>query len=294
MKKFISTTIVLAIASLNSVQSVQSVHAASDVCGQISTQAFAYKADQRFLFIEKHNGKKLRSVPLALKNISSDTTPRTLSLAPGYHEFMTGGGLYFGLTIEANKKYMLIGELVRPRSLIPGKSITVNVRAVKDIKCSSPFIRPALAQPKHLNESVTLPPELTFKINALTKDLQKFYNVKNKKISVILPQRLDGSFGVVVDSQSSSPNGLLVLSVSPHTAAAVIGLQAQDIILSFNKKILIAEKKHPMTTEMFKNGLANISHGESISLNVKRGDKIINLTSEYSDIYLPEIHIEIN
>lgn len=294
MKKI---TLAVSFLVLSSLILSNEAYAMTKTCGQISTSThthtFSKKSERNRLRLEKHNGKRLKTPSTAHQSQSLDSL-RTLSLAPGYHEFLTVKGTHFALNVESNKKYLIAEQITIPKTLVPSKKYTVVITAVKDIKCQSSAIRPSLSQKQPHKKKDILPRELAFKINELTKELQAFYNVKGEKISVTLPRRIDGNFGMVVDSQNLKPNGILVLSISPNTSADFIGLKAQDIIFMINDVKLTEMHESMSIIQLFKDELSNISVGDELTLKIKRGNKNIDLSSDYSKIMLPEIKIEIN
>jgi len=259
---------------------VNYAHAADEQCGVISTRAFFLKLDEHPIRLVKHNGKHLH---FPFKN-----KPVSLSLAPGQHDFMTEDGTYFNIDIEPNKRYTLAKTRTRPRTAEQSRMFNTVVKSTKDIECKSSSIYPAKIHTQKL------PIELKFKIDDLTNDLQKHYSKYNKKISITLPQRINQNWGIVVDNEFSSTNGISVLSVSPNTISADIGLKAKDVIIGFNNSSLMTKDSENSAITLLRQQLKNLSYGDKITLKIKRQKNLMTLDNNDSVIYLPKITIEIN
>lgn len=145
MKKSI---IIATLLSLIVLPSLGSVSLANELCGQISTHTFSKKSERNRIMLEKHNGKRLKVQSTEYRHETLNA-PRTLSLSPGYHEFLTAKGTLFGIVIKANKKYALAQHLRRPKTLIPSKKFKIVINSIRDIQCNSSKILPAMTLNKH-------------------------------------------------------------------------------------------------------------------------------------------------
>ncbi len=205
-------------------------------------------------------------------------------------EYLTIHGIRHGIKIERFNDTAISNNLKNIKRL----ANQVHIQSIQDMRCNSSKVLPSLGPSRSLNKSKKLPPEISFKINELTKELQKIHKTHDEKIVVSLPARIDDNFGIIIGNRQEVSKGIFVISVSPDTSADLIGLQSQDRILQINKVRLTENEESASTVQLFKNELKNYSREKVLTLHVQRGGQVIKLEKKYTKILLPEIKIEIN
>ncbi|MBI3143015.1 MAG: PDZ domain-containing protein [Bacteroidetes bacterium] len=80
-------------------------------------------------------------------------------------------------------------------------------------------------------------------------------------------QLTDTRLGISYTTPQASPMGILLVEVDPQGVAAALGLQANDILLGINDRMVLAQNLHTV--------FAGQLPGEDLTLRIERGQQMI-------------------
>lgn len=268
------------------------------------------------------------------------TMPMTLALAPGYHEFtatiladsqsinmpgytspayadsrddssfkhyptfnshqLSHYALRFGIEVEAQTIYRVVGKRAMPRTLKVGQQYQAIIKSEKATQCDASKIRPAMVKDTMVTFERQLPDELLFRLDALTKDIQAHYQqvattskTPQDNVAFMLPSRKEQNFGIIAATDTPVSDGMLLLGVAPLTSASMLGLKSDDRIIAINGQALTNEQTINDAFAKFRQQLQQVGYGEEISIDVIRDGTKVALKSEYPAISLPEVRMTI-
>lgn len=212
------------------------------------------------------------------------------------NEKIINNSIHFGIEVEAGKIYRLVAKENRPKTNIPHMKYQIIAKSIKETQCDSKQVKLAIPRSIVVNHQQKLPEQLQFRLNALSKDIQAYYannGINSATLNFHFPSRQESNFGFITATDTKPSEGLTVLAVAPLTAAAKLGLQANDNIISVNEKSITNEVSVEQALAVFKEQLEKTQLQKKLNIKIIRNNKIINLISNNSIITLPEVRFKI-
>jgi len=244
-----------------------------------------------------------------------------MALREGILDSKGKGSFEFELDFEAGYIYRLVAQEIKSTSKNDESSFEIKVKSKKPQECfhkqeeiipltpSIDLYRGSSSNEESKvassDKAITIPADLQYRLDLLTKDLHAFYKAKGMKhstVSIKQQRRITNKFGIVTDTKSKTEKGILVVAVSPFSLAAQIGISAGDQIIGlmvndvnrnqddFNSKGQIA------AIAALKLHMNNLMPEDSILFRIKRDGKLQELTASYETISLPayQLNMQLN
>jgi hypothetical protein len=241
-----------------------------------------------------------------------------MALREGILDSKAKGIFEFELDFEAGYLYRLVAQEIKSPTKDGQSSFSIKVKSKKPQYCShnqSDLI--SVYPSENINQAnknvgqnnvkdstklISIPAELQYRLDLLTKDLHAFYKSQDtslNQVSLTKGQRITKKLGIVTDTQNKVKQGILVVAVSPMSLAAQIGILAGDQIIALKINDVDREQEEYETLKQLtaivtlKRYMDNLMPEGHILFKIRRDNKLKNLTASYDTMSLPAYQLEL-
>lgn len=288
----------------------------SGYCGIVSTNTLYLQQNEYGLLFKGDNGfaqtyKKLSPGTHKLSAYITGQGGRgnsNMTINIGINKVMpTSRVVEFYINVEANNKYLIIAEKVpNPKKEGSVNKFIVKIKKQSTKQCNAQELVEDNIETTHTsnmapeqNHVSTLPKNLTYRIGLLTKEIRDYFATKgiySDVISLSQPNRVSTNIGIITDINDNETKGIKVLSVSPYSIAAELGVESNDIITRVNQTDLTSLSEKKLSVKALKQAISNVAVDQNLTVNVNRKGISKTLSTSYDAINIPayKLQIEIN